>query len=155
MAAGYKTQLISGDMATEERDRWQDLFQEDPDIMEELLAAYPNDKPPQVLTATANLCSVGLTLHKAHHLVKLDVDFLDGGDRQALKRIYRIGQRYKCYVWRFLTTDNTEECMVRRRQELRAGIVSLAFKLPTNDYDISVEDEAAIVISDRDDEVAV
>lgn len=81
-----------------------------------------------VLTATANLCALGLTLHCAHHLVKLDVDFLEGGDRQALKRIYRIGQLSICYVWRFITTNNTEDCVVRLRQELRAGIVNEASK---------------------------
>ena len=30
--------------------------------------------------------------------------------------------------------------MVRRRQELRAGIVKEAFQLPTNDYDVDEED---------------
>ena len=76
---------------------------------------FPDDVPPRVLVAISNLCALGLILYKAHHLVKLDVDFLDGGDRQALKRIYRIGQTEICFVWRFFTEDNTEEAIVRRR----------------------------------------
>ena len=47
---------------------------------------------------TSNLYLLGLTLHRAHHLVKFDVDFLDGGDRQVLKRIYRIGQKEEGFV---------------------------------------------------------
>ena len=47
---------------------------------------------------TSNLYLLGLTLHRAHHLVKFDVDFLDGGDRQILKRIYRIGQKEEGFV---------------------------------------------------------
>lgn len=132
-------------MAVDERDRWQDFFQEDPVVLPELQELYPAYKPPRILVATSNLCSLGLTLHKAHHLVKFDVDFLDGGDRQAMKRIYRIGQKEKCFVWRFITNDNTEECIVRRRQELRAGIVEGAFKLPTNDYDIETDEDMEVM----------
>lgn len=128
-------------MPVEERDRWQDFFQEDPQVLPELQAEHRDVVPPQILVATSQLCSLGLTLHKAHHLVKFDVDFLDGGDRQTMKRIYRIGQKQRSFVWRFITTDNTEECMVRRRQELRAGIVKEAFKLPTDDYNVVKEDE--------------
>ena len=128
-------------MAVEERDLWQDLFQEDPDILPNLLETHPQHEIPRILVATSNLCSLGLTLHKAHHLVKFDVDFLDGADRQALKRIWRIGQKERSFVWRYITTDNTEECLVRRRQELRAGIMKEAFKLPTNDYNFKVSDE--------------
>ena len=36
--------------------------------------------------------SIGLTLHRAPHLVKFDVDFLAGYDRQIIKRIWQIGQ---------------------------------------------------------------
>lgn len=115
-------------MNIEERDKWQDLFQEDPDVVERIEPFATQDQRPVVLMATANLCAMGLNLHRAHHLVKLDVDFLDGGDRQALKRIYQIGQLLICYAWRFITTDNTEHRMVRLRQELRAGIVNEAYK---------------------------
>ena len=83
-----------------------------------------------------NLCSFGLSLHKAHCLVKFEGHFFDSGDRQALKRICRVSKREKSFVWRFITKDNTEECIMRRRQELRAGIVNEAAKLPTDDYNI-------------------
>nr|AUW31013.1 hypothetical protein [Cladonia uncialis subsp. uncialis] len=138
--AGFKAKLIDSTMNPEKRDYWQDLFQEDPDIIPNLTKQNPDDEPPRILVATTALCGLGLTLHKAHHLVKFDVDFLDGGDRQAVKRIYRIGQKYKSFVWRFITTDNTEECMVRRRQELRAGFVKEAFKLPPNEYGVNGKD---------------
>ena len=62
-------------MAVEERDRLQDLFQEDPDILPNLLETHPKHEIPRILVATSNLYSLGLTLHKAHHLVKFDVDF--------------------------------------------------------------------------------
>ena len=78
---------------------------------------------------------VGLTLHRAAHLVKFDVDFLDGYDRQMIKRIWRIGQQRACYVWRYFTADSTEEVLIKMRQELRSGIVHEAYKLPSSDYD--------------------
>ena len=101
--------LVESDIAVGVRDHWQDFFQEDPDILPDPQEQYSEVQPPRVLTATYNLCSLRLTLHKAHHLVKFDGDFLDDGDRQASKRIYRVGQREKSFVWRFITKDNTEE----------------------------------------------
>ena len=71
--------------AVDMRDRWQDFFQEDPDILPNLQEQYPEVQPPRILIATSNLCSLGLTLHEAHHLVKFDVDFLDEADEVTLQ----------------------------------------------------------------------
>ena len=76
----------------------QDSFQEAPDIPPDLHEQYPKVQTPRILVKTSNLYSLGLTLHKAHHLVKFDVDFLIGGDRQVLKTIYRIEQKEESFV---------------------------------------------------------
>ena len=68
------------------------------------------------------------------------MDFLDGSDREALRRTWRIRQQEKSFVWRYITKGNTEERMVRRRQELRAGILKRVFKLPTTHYEFRKED---------------
>ena len=70
-------------------------------------------KQPRILVATSNLYSLGLTLHKTYHLVKFDVDLLDGGDCHVLKRIYRIRHREE------RLRSRQRDLGVRKRDKLR------------------------------------
>ena len=82
-----------------------------------------------------------VTLHKAAHLCKFDVNLLNGMDRQVIKRVWRIGQPNPCHVWRLSTVDNTEEVLIKLRQEIRGGIVQEAYKLSSQKYDVDDEDD--------------
>lgn len=115
-------------------------FQAEPRKVEYLHPPCPPEKQPQFLVATSRTVSTGLTLTRANHLIKLDVDYLDGHDRQCLKPIYRYGQKSKCFVSRFLTKDNYEEVMVKRRQEFRSGIVAQSYDLPGSAYDVNYDE---------------
>ena len=119
-----------------DRDWLAVAFQEDPDLMLNLNPAATAENTPYFLDGSSQTLGLGLTLTKAHHLVKMDVDFLEGHDRQIVKRIWRIGQTKECHVWRFITTDNTEEVLVQRRQAFRGKIVSKSFAIPTADYNV-------------------
>ena len=92
---------------------------------------------------------VGLTLHKAANLVKFDLDFSDGNDRQVIKRIRRIGQDRPCHVWRLMTVDNTEEFLVKLRQDVRFDIDKGGYSLPTAEYDGEEEEEKWAEIINR------
>ncbi|KAL8925322.1 MAG: hypothetical protein Q9208_003612 [Pyrenodesmia sp. 3 TL-2023] len=102
------------------RERMQLAFQEDPTLMANAKPPISNDEKARALLASSGVAGVALTLHRAHHLVKVDPDFLDGQDRQVINRVWRIGQDSKCWVWRFITADMFEEVIIRKRQEIRA-----------------------------------
>ncbi|KAL9635529.1 MAG: hypothetical protein Q9204_002594 [Flavoplaca sp. TL-2023a] len=133
---GLKADLFASTVSQSSRDWLAVAFQEDPDLTVGITPQPTAETTPFFLSGSSETIGLGLTLTRAHHLIKLDVDFLYGQDRQIVKRIWRIGQRQECFVWRFITIDNTEEVLVQRRQEVRGKIVSKSFALPTRDYDI-------------------
>ena len=61
MQEDRKVQLISSTMDTEERDRYQDLFQEDAEVIEEISPPVKPEDRLIILTATSSLCALGLS----------------------------------------------------------------------------------------------
>lgn len=52
----------------------------------------------RVISATIKAASTGITLTAARHLIFNDLDWSPGNNEQALRRIYRIGQKRKCVI---------------------------------------------------------
>lgn len=83
--AWAKTQVayIDGSTPIKERDRIKKAFQAG---------------EIQAISATIGAASTGITLHAACHLIFNDLDWSPGNNDQALRRIYRIGQKRVCFI---------------------------------------------------------
>jgi hypothetical protein len=66
-----------------------------------------------LLSSKAGGC--GLNLIGANRLVLFDPDWNPANDKQAAGRIWRDGQRKRCYIYRFLATGTIEEKVFQRQ----------------------------------------
>ncbi len=78
-----------------------------------------------LLSSKAGGC--GLNLIGANRLVLFDPDWNPATDKQAAARVWRDGQKKKCFVYRFLATGSIEE-KVFQRQMSKEGLVGLVSK---------------------------
>eukprot|EP00040_Diaphanoeca_grandis_P034440 m.213572 g.213572 ORF g.213572 m.213572 type:complete len:984 (-) comp33153_c0_seq2:157-3108(-) len=75
-----------------------------------------------LLSSKAGGC--GLNLIGANRLVLFDPDWNPATDKQAAARVWRDGQKKRCYVYRFLTSGTIEE-KVFQRQLTKEGLQSI------------------------------
>ena len=75
-----------------------------------------------LLSSKAGGC--GLNLIGANRLVLFDPDWNPANDKQAAGRVWRDGQKKRCFVYRFLTTGTIEE-KVFQRQMSKEGLQAL------------------------------
>ncbi len=61
------------------------------------------------LLASSKAGGCGLNLIGANRLVLFDPDWNPAVDKQAAARIWRDGQKKKCFIYRFLTVGSIEE----------------------------------------------
>lgn len=74
----------------------------------------------------------GVNLIGANRLVMLDPDWNPANDRQALARVWRDGQKKRCFIYRLFTAFSLEECVLERqiRKEALSKVV-----MPTDRQD--------------------
>lgn len=94
------------------------------------------------------MLKVGLTLHKACKLIKLDVSFLQGVDFQVIKRVYKIGQSFSIDVVQLWNKDMSEEKAVKERQMKRGSFSGGAYKIKSADNVDEKEIEVVNLVSD-------
>jgi DNA repair and recombination RAD54-like protein len=75
-----------------------------------------------LLSSKAGGC--GLNLIGANRLVLFDPDWNPATDKQAAARVWREGQKKKCFVYRFVTTGTLEE-KIFQRQLSKEGLQSI------------------------------
>ena len=85
-----------------------------------------------LLSSKAGGC--GLNLIGANRLVLFDPDWNPATDKQAAARVWRDGQKKRCYVYRFFTAGTIEE-KVYQRQMSKEGLQSIVCddKMAVND----------------------
>ena len=90
-----------------------------------------------LLSSKAGGC--GLNLIGANRLVLFDPDWNPATDKQAAARVWRDGQRKRCFVYRFLATGSIEE-KVFQRQLSKEGLQGLvrAFLLTSLSLSLSL-----------------
>lgn len=71
-----------------------------------------------MLSSKAGGC--GLNLIGANRLVMFDPDWNPANDEQAAARVWRDGQRKRCYVYRLVTTGTIEEKILQRQAHKKA-----------------------------------
>ena len=91
---------IDGDTKPELRESIQENFNNDPSLFACLL--------------TTKVGGFGLNLVGADRAIILDPDWNPANDNQAVDRIYRIGQRRDCIVYRLVTKGGFEEVVYKR-----------------------------------------
>lgn len=71
-----------------------------------------------MLSSKAGGC--GLNLIGANRLVMFDPDWNPANDEQAMARVWRDGQKKKCYIYRLLTVGTIEEKIFQRQAHKKA-----------------------------------
>jgi len=71
-----------------------------------------------LLSSKAGGC--GLNLIGANRLILFDPDWNPANDEQAMARVWRDGQRKKCFIYRFVTTGTIEEKIFQRQAHKQA-----------------------------------
>jgi DNA repair and recombination protein RAD54 and RAD54-like protein len=66
-----------------------------------------------LLSSKAGGC--GINLIGANRLILYDPDWNPANDKQAMARVWREGQKKKCYIYRFVTTGTIEEKIFQRQ----------------------------------------
>lgn len=66
-----------------------------------------------LLSSKAGGC--GINLIGGNRLVLFDADWNPANDKQAAGRIWREGQRKRCYIYRFMSTGSIEEKIIQRQ----------------------------------------
>lgn len=97
----------------------------------------------------------GINLIGANRLVLFDPDWNPASDKQAAGRIWREGQKKKCYIYRFMSTNSIEEKIIER--QLNKENLSRIISNSTN-KDLEKEKEKAkereeedMIINEEDD----
>jgi SNF2 family DNA or RNA helicase len=97
LSAGLKAKLITGATPNAERARTVDRFQEG---------------EIDCIVATIGALSVGVTLHKAKHVVFNDISWVPANNDQAEKRIHRIGQKRACFS-HYIESSDTDSFIIQ------------------------------------------
>ncbi len=113
---GTEIPLLHGGLARGDRDRLVDRFQH----------GDTGIRPP-ILIATLKAGGTGLNLTAANHVVHVDRWWNPAVEDQATDRAYRIGQRQRVHVRRFVCVGTLEERvddLIAKKRELSRLTVS-------------------------------
>ncbi|KAF2015748.1 hypothetical protein BU24DRAFT_422060 [Aaosphaeria arxii CBS 175.79] len=111
-AAGFKTTRIDGSMSATQRDA--------------ALAALDSDPDTTVMLASLAVCSVGLNLVAANHVIMSDSWWAPAIEDQAVDRVHRLGQKRETKVFRLVVEGSIEQ-RVLGIQEDKRKLMGLAF----------------------------
>ncbi|KAH7402017.1 SNF2 family N-terminal domain-containing protein [Phaeosphaeria sp. MPI-PUGE-AT-0046c] len=109
---GLKFTRIDGSMSATQRDA--------------ALEALDNDDSTTVMLASLAVCSVGLNLVAANHVIMADSWWAPAIEDQAVDRVHRLGQKRETKVFRLVVEDSVEERVLGIQDEKRR-LMSLAF----------------------------
>mmetsp|Transcript_59295 Transcript_59295/g.109581 ORF Transcript_59295/g.109581 Transcript_59295/m.109581 type:complete len:900 (-) Transcript_59295:153-2852(-) len=84
----------------------------------------PDNQNAYVFLLSSKAGGCGLNLVGANRLVMYDPDWNPANDRQAMARIWRDGQKKKCFIYRLFTTGTIEE-KVYQRQICKDGLSTM------------------------------
>ncbi|APA13003.1 hypothetical protein SS1G_08499 [Sclerotinia sclerotiorum 1980 UF-70] len=103
--SGIKFARIDGSMTAPQRDKGMQSLESDPEC--------------RVLLASLAVCSVGLNLVSADTVILADSWWAPAIEDQAVDRVYRLGQKRDCKVWRLVMEGSIEERVLEIQGEKR------------------------------------
>jgi SWI/SNF-related matrix-associated actin-dependent regulator of chromatin subfamily A3 len=112
LSSGFKITRVDGSMSATSRDAALRLFDDDPSTT--------------ILLASLSVCSVGLNLVAANHVIMADSWWAPAIEDQAVDRVHRLGQKRETKVWRLVVQGSVEERVLGIQEEKRA-LMGLAF----------------------------
>ncbi|GLV45066.1 okra [Carabus blaptoides fortunei] len=107
-----------------------------------------------VFLLSAKAGGLGLNLSGASRLVLFDSDWNPATDLQAMSRIWRDGQKYSVYLYRFLTTGTIEEKIYQRQVSKTALSGTVVDAANTSSIRLSEEELTEAFNYDFDDDCA-
>ncbi|KAF2034663.1 hypothetical protein EK21DRAFT_85239 [Setomelanomma holmii] len=90
------------------------------------LEALDNDDSVTIMLASLSVCSVGLNLVAANHVIMADSWWAPAIEDQAVDRVHRLGQKRETKVFRLVVEDSVEERVLGIQEEKRR-LMGLAF----------------------------
>lgn len=111
-SAGFKFTRIDGSMSALQRDA--------------SLQTFDNDAATTIMLASLSVCSVGLNLVSANHVLMADSWWAPAIEDQAVDRVHRLGQKRETKVFRLVVEGSVEE-RVLGIQEDKRKLMGLAF----------------------------
>jgi SNF2 family DNA or RNA helicase len=98
---GYQYRTLTGSMTRAQRSKALSDFQQDP--------------PTTVFLLSTRAGAVGINLTQANHVFLMEPSFNQALEKQAIGRVYRMGQTRKVHVTRFVIENSIEENMLTAR----------------------------------------
>jgi SNF2 family DNA or RNA helicase len=98
---GYQYRTLTGSMSRAQRSKALSDFQQDP--------------PTTVFLLSTRAGAVGINLTQANHVFLMEPSFNEALEKQAIGRVYRMGQTRKVHVTRFVIENSIEENMLKAR----------------------------------------
>lgn len=80
-----------------------------PNIRDNLILEFKNNKDISILVATPGVAREGLTLTEANYAIFFDRNFSLENYLQAQDRIYRISQTKDCYIYKLIHDDSIDQ----------------------------------------------
>ncbi|KAH7072928.1 SNF2 family N-terminal domain-containing protein [Paraphoma chrysanthemicola] len=90
------------------------------------LEALDNDDSVTIMLASLSVCSVGLNLVAANHVIMADSWWAPAIEDQAVDRVHRLGQKRETKVFRLVVEGSVEERVLGIQEEKRR-LMGLAF----------------------------
>lgn len=78
---------------------------------------FKTDPRIRVLILSSRVDSSGLTLHVAKHIILVEPSLSRSLEAQSIKRAHRIGQRFTCYVHKFIVADSIEDKIMEQQYQ--------------------------------------
>ena len=107
--AGLKYRTLTGDMSLSKRKKALDMFQ--------------NDPPTTVFLLSIRAGAVGINLTQANFIVLLDACTNPALEAQAIGRVWRLGQKRKVHIRRYIMNDSIETRILEMEAEKNRKVV--------------------------------
>lgn len=104
---GYGYRTLTGSMTRSQRTKALSDFQKDP--------------PTTVFLLSTRAGAVGINLTQANHVFMMEPSFNEALEKQAIGRVYRMGQTRKVSVTRYVIENSIEENMLKVRSKRPDG----------------------------------
>lgn len=104
---GYQYRTLTGGMTRSQRTKALSDFQKDP--------------PTTVFLLSTRAGAVGINLTQANHIFLMEPSFNEALEKQAIGRVYRMGQTRKVSVTRYIIAQSIEENMLKTRKKRAEG----------------------------------
>lgn len=86
-------------------------------IRQEQLAKFQTDAKCNILLVSSQAGGMGLNVVAANYLILYEPDWNPANDHQAMARIWRIGQKRECHIYRLATMATIEENKLVRQMD--------------------------------------